>query len=251
MSTIEPQGKLPESFDDAHKKIQNYIDEALAAAHSRLASGDPMDLQSRTLVFLIESFDIHAHYYRHLIASYEMERTWYEPYLRDLSKNLLKHAEKMTMGWKSAPLGAPLNRERLFQMLKINLAARSSHWKSEGLKRAREVGEAQSNEQPVPNITNQKLTESQGDPIRDIEVVVSHRGGKKRLSSTITSKVAAAKLEAFLDASPLEKTEFARKVDVTERTLRTFRKTGKIKRKTFNLIAKEMGLDPEQLLKTD
>jgi hypothetical protein len=72
---------------------------------------------------------------------------------------------------------------------------------------------------------------------------------RKRLSNTITSRIAADKLEAFLDASPVQKSEFARKIDTTERTLLNFRRTGKIKRKTFNLIANEMGLTPEELLK--
>jgi len=148
MST-EPHGKPPETFEAAKQRVQNYIEEALAAAHARFASGDPMNLQSTTLAYLVEFFDIHAHYYRHLVINYDMAHTWYEPYLSELSNGVIQHAETMTSGWTSPLPGAPLNRARFFQELSIKLAARSSHWKSEGLKRARELANTESSDPPV------------------------------------------------------------------------------------------------------
>ncbi len=76
-------------------------------------------------------------------------------------------------------------------------------------------------------------------------------GKRKRLSSAITSKIAARKLEAFLEASPVNKTDFAGKVGVTPRTLLSFRRTFKIKRETLGLIANEMGLTIEELTRKD
>ncbi|MGA2881988.1 MAG: hypothetical protein ABSG13_23795 [Bryobacteraceae bacterium] len=70
---------------------------------------------------------------------------------------------------------------------------------------------------------------------------------RKRLSSTITSMEAAGRLEEFLERSPIEKTDFASKVGITSRTLLSFRRTGKIKRKTLILIAKEMRITIEEL----
>jgi DNA-binding Xre family transcriptional regulator len=72
---------------------------------------------------------------------------------------------------------------------------------------------------------------------------------RKRLSNTVTSEIAARKLEAFLEASPVEKTDFAGSVGITPRTLLRFRRTGKIKRATLHDIAKAMGTTIEDLLK--
>jgi hypothetical protein len=71
---------------------------------------------------------------------------------------------------------------------------------------------------------------------------------KKRFSGTVTRASAARKLEAFIESQGIGFTEFAVRVNTTDRTLRKFRKTGKVRRDIFNNIAKAMGLKPENLL---
>ena len=71
---------------------------------------------------------------------------------------------------------------------------------------------------------------------------------QRRLPSTITSRSAAAKVHAYLEASPIGPTAFATKAGITDRTLRTFKSTGKARRATFIGIAKAMGTTLEDLL---
>jgi hypothetical protein len=72
---------------------------------------------------------------------------------------------------------------------------------------------------------------------------------KKRLKSTIHSPVAARKMEAYLEEHGIGLTEFATKIGTTDRTLRSFRTTGKIKRSIFDDIATGMGVSRDALLK--
>jgi hypothetical protein len=75
------------------------------------------------------------------------------------------------------------------------------------------------------------------------------RARSRRLRATITSPSAARQMEAYLDANGIGQTEFAAKVGTTDRTLRAFRKTGKIRRDIFDQIAVAMGTTREILLK--
>lgn len=72
---------------------------------------------------------------------------------------------------------------------------------------------------------------------------------RKRFSGTVTSPSAARKMEAFIDSQGIGFTEFANKAGTTDRTIRQFRKTGKVRRDIFQGIARVMGLKLEDLLK--
>jgi hypothetical protein len=72
---------------------------------------------------------------------------------------------------------------------------------------------------------------------------------RKRLPITITSPLAARRLETFLKDKGIEQTAFATQVGTTDRTLRRFRETGTIRRDIFEQIANGMGLTKEQLMK--
>jgi DNA-binding Xre family transcriptional regulator len=73
-------------------------------------------------------------------------------------------------------------------------------------------------------------------------------GKPKRASSTITSLAAAQKMEAYIEKKNIGMTEFATRAGITDRTLRSFRKTGKIRRSLVEGIAKAMGITKEELL---
>jgi hypothetical protein len=71
-----------------------------------------------------------------------------------------------------------------------------------------------------------------------------------RLSATVMSPTAARKMEAFL-AKGIGQTELAIQAGTTDRTLRNFRRTGKIRRDLLDGIAKAMGTTRNELLKPD
>jgi len=70
----------------------------------------------------------------------------------------------------------------------------------------------------------------------------------KRISATIHCPKAARKMEDYIAKKGLDQTKFAIKAGTTDRTLRRFRKTGRIKRSIFEEIAKAMGTTKEALL---
>jgi hypothetical protein len=72
---------------------------------------------------------------------------------------------------------------------------------------------------------------------------------KKRFSGTVTSLSAARKLEAFVESKGMGFTEFSIQAGTTDRTIREFRRTGKVRRDIFRNIAKAMGLKAEELMK--
>ncbi len=74
----------------------------------------------------------------------------------------------------------------------------------------------------------------------------------KRLTSMISSPTAARRLEAYLESKPLmDLTDFAIQSHTSDRTLRSFRKTGRVRRDIFEDIARAMGTTPEELLKPE
>lgn len=73
--------------------------------------------------------------------------------------------------------------------------------------------------------------------------------GKRRLSGSVDCPWAARRMEAFLEENGIGPPEFAGRVKTTERTLRSFRRSGRIRREIFKAIAEAMGTTPEALLK--
>ncbi len=69
-----------------------------------------------------------------------------------------------------------------------------------------------------------------------------------RMPSTVHSPVAVRRIEAFMDAKGLSQTEFARRANTTERTIRKIRKTAIISRSMLAAIAEAMGISKEKLL---
>jgi lambda repressor-like predicted transcriptional regulator len=70
----------------------------------------------------------------------------------------------------------------------------------------------------------------------------------ERLSASISSPRAAEKLVAYLVKHGIGLTAFAIQAQTTDKTLRSFRYTGKVRRDIFDSIAKAMGTTKEALL---
>lgn len=71
---------------------------------------------------------------------------------------------------------------------------------------------------------------------------------RTRLSSSITSPVAARKMEAYIQANGIGLTAFAIQAQTTDRTLRRFRQSGRIRRDIFENIAKAMNTSKDDLI---
>jgi hypothetical protein len=71
----------------------------------------------------------------------------------------------------------------------------------------------------------------------------------KRLSATIHCPKAARQMEDYIAKNGLDQTKFAIRAGTTDRTLRSFRQTGRVRRDIFENIAKAMGTTKEALLK--
>jgi hypothetical protein len=71
----------------------------------------------------------------------------------------------------------------------------------------------------------------------------------KRAKATVNCPSAAQQMEEWLEDKVIGLTKFANQIGITDRTLRSFRKTGKIRRDSFQKIAELMGTTAEELLK--
>jgi DNA-binding Xre family transcriptional regulator len=73
----------------------------------------------------------------------------------------------------------------------------------------------------------------------------------RRLRATVSSPIAATRMENYLKSKGMGQTDFAATVGTTDRTLRSFRKTGRVRRDILDSIAKHMGTTKEALLRLE
>ena len=78
---------------------------------------------------------------------------------------------------------------------------------------------------------------------------VNHVIRPERMSVTITCPSAAQKMQSYINTNALGLTEFAIQANTSDKTIRKFRHTGKIKRSILKGIASAMGVTKEELLK--
>lgn len=71
----------------------------------------------------------------------------------------------------------------------------------------------------------------------------------QRLSAQVTCPSAAQKMQKYIDAQGMNQTEFAIQAGTSDKTIRKFRQTGKVKRSILTGIASAMGITKEELLK--
>lgn len=69
------------------------------------------------------------------------------------------------------------------------------------------------------------------------------------MSRTLGSPEALRVVTDYLDQTKLTDTQFGNQFDTTDRTVRSFRSTGKMRRSNFEEMAKSMGLTTEELLR--
>ena len=76
-------------------------------------------------------------------------------------------------------------------------------------------------------------------------------GKRARTPGTINSVLAAKRMQAFLDANGISQVMFAKQAKTTDRTIRSFLSSGKVRKDIFLDIARAMGKKPEDLLKAE
>jgi hypothetical protein len=72
---------------------------------------------------------------------------------------------------------------------------------------------------------------------------------RPRWKASIGTHAAARRMEAYIKSHGMNLKEFAKRAGTTDKTLRKFRRIGRIKRSVFDDIAKAMGLTRDGLLK--
>jgi len=72
---------------------------------------------------------------------------------------------------------------------------------------------------------------------------------RKRMSRTLGSAEALRVVTEYLDQTKLTDTQFGNQFDTTDRTVRSFRRTGKMRRSNFEAMATSIGLTRDQLLR--
>jgi hypothetical protein len=104
---------------------------------------------------------------------------------------------------------------------------------------SRKIKRVQRRNKPVKKIAA-RLVES---PLADAATSESSR--------SIFSPIAAKRMEAYRKSKGIGLTEFASQVGASERTIRRFRKVGKLRLSIFGDIARVMKTTKEELLKTE
>jgi len=86
--------------------------------------------------------------------------------------------------------------------------------------------------QPIPPATN---PDGRSMPTTSM-------AARRRLSASVESAVAARKMEVFIQSKAMSQSEFAVQAGTSDRTLRKFRETGRVRRDIFGKIAQVMGV---------
>ena len=112
-------------------------------------------------------------------------------------------------------------------------------------------GNEEANEEVAVSDATQPLLITPVPPV-NVEQPRIKAARRKRTPSTINSQIAARRMEEYLTSTGETQAAFARRAGgTTERTIRTFKNTGKVRKNIFRDIAAAMGKTTETLLKPE
>jgi hypothetical protein len=198
--------------------------------------------------YLVKMFDISAQAFLRLVSDLETQKAF-----TALLDDCFRQAWERYIGYpfdNVPPIGDAAR----------PIEQRVRYWALEGLRRldtSRRVPEP-SNPEPSMESPDERKEPAQ-DPrfhsahtaVHTVVFPTPRPARAARLPSTVTSHIAVRRMEAYMSQKGIGQTEFAIQAGTTDRTLRTFRKTGKVRRDIFDGIAKAMGVTKEDLLKSD
>jgi hypothetical protein len=235
-STIEAAIKLFESHPD-FPRVQVRMRERLEeAAHHLSADASAFGSKAR-LQYVLSLFDIRAGAFWELVSDMPTQNA----FILVLGSSERAAWEEYT-GWP-IEVARPASAESEADMTAIH--ARVRHWTTEGYKRL-----AQSNAEGTTPGAAETSTDhpspSKSAPIESGPQAVR----KNRLVPSVDSPLAARRMEAYIQSHD-GPSKFAVQANTTERTIRNFRKTGRVRRDIFKNIADAMDTTPEELLKPE
>jgi hypothetical protein len=131
-----PEDRIRAFWEPVVRRIR----EDLASARARWAekvakNSNPAGLPMLTGEHLVECFDVQAYWSLSTVWNDDRISNFYEPYLQDALKAVLKDGEHLSANWRP-PIP---DRDRFLSALRLNLQARVLHWKAEALKRVRNM----------------------------------------------------------------------------------------------------------------
>lgn len=90
---------------------------------------------------------------------------------------------------------------------------------------------------------------SEGKHLEETPDKIIRQTAPARLASTVHCPSAITKMEEYISTNGIGLTDFATSAGTTDRTLRRFRKSGKVRRDILAGIAKAMGITKDELIK--
>lgn len=217
-TAIENAIKLFEAHPD-FPRVQVQMRARMAKAEQNVRSGACAFRSKARLSYVLRLFVIRAEAFLELVFDINSQNAF-----MDLLGNLGRTAWEEFAGWPPELL-RPVSAEMEGAAAAIHMKVQ--RWTYKGYQRLESLGNPQHEPDPAP-------------PMRS-----------KRLNGTVTSLIAARRMENYLAAKGIGVTEFARQAHTTDRTLRAFRKTGQVRRDIFDAIVEAMGTTKEALLKPE
>ncbi len=166
-----------------------------------------------------------------------------------LARNLEQFLEKVLDNSKKwfpvIESSTGLDADSLETKIRLRLTARVAAWNKKAFRIALDEEIARSRELPESAPAAQPASRGAED------AAPAQAARNQRLTGTITSQIAARRMLAHWKSKGIGQTEFAVKVGTSDRTLRKFRQTGKIRRDIFDAIASVMGTTREALMKPE
>ena len=100
----------------------------------------------------------------------------------------------------------------------------------------------------APSQVSRNRIDGQPQPASEPHAELPKTARTTRMSASIISPSAARKMEAYMNSKAMNQKEFSIQAGTTEKTIRKFRQTGRVKRSILDGIASAMGLSRENLL---
>ncbi|MGO9244736.1 MAG: hypothetical protein ACLQDC_08215 [Verrucomicrobiia bacterium] len=163
------------------------------------------------------------------------------PWLEDLARKVEERVMKHALSFEKIPpsamlMGRPIRGGLTYHLSETNMREVIRAALKDRISKSRRPTHKTTSTEPLPPLAARPEQNHAALPPK-----------KSRLPVTITSEIAARRMESFLKRTGTGQTEFATTLGITDRTLRTFRDTG-IKRKTFDEIAAQMGTTRQKLM---
>jgi hypothetical protein len=228
--------KLFESHPDFSRVQVRMRERFEEATHNLSADASAFGSKAR-LQYVLSLFDIRAEAFWELVSDMPTQNAFML-----VLESLERVAWQGYTGWPPE-ICRPGSAQSESDMIVIH--ARVQQWTKEGYKRLAQSS-AEGTTPGAVKTSADHSSPSKPAPIKSGPQAVR----KKRLVPSVDSPLAARRMEAYIQSHD-GPSKFAVQANTTERTIRNFRKTGRVRRDIFRNIAGAMDTTPEELLKPE